>query len=318
MKVARATLPARSLRGFTLIELLVAVGLATILISTVVLIFYGSTDIFKMSEARMSVFGNARAALDIFARDVQSAVPAESNQQRFLMTRSAAGGVGWDSPTTLAFPAGKEGTDAIQFRAIIPVNMSMGPVPPAGMLPSPTLRTVQVLYSLRHDGDPELLSTNLIQFTTRTNRRIYVLQKRVYDPPAAVPGFFVPIASFSAQTNTAVADPSEYHAIPIPSVPPGLGSERCDLCHYVLSFNLEYFALKAGATPTAPGVPPVAPYAPNGAGSALSAAFTGGTPLGTAVTDRLPFGIRAMLRVTEGAGERQERLIVRTVWIPLS
>lgn len=311
MKLARTVVPARSQRGFTLIELLVAVGLATILISTVVLIFYNSTDIFKISEARLTVFGNARAALDGFARDVQSAVPTASAQQRFLLSRVAGGGVGYDSPGTLPVTPGTQGKDAIQFRAIIPLNLTIAP---PSIPATPTLRTVHVLYSLRDDGDPELLSQFVTGITTRTGRSMYILQKRVYEPPTAA--FFIAPAAITT-TNLPAADPSEYHAVMVPTVPPSLMSERADLCHYVLSFNLEYFTLKSPG-PGLPGVLPVAPYGVTAAGSILSAAFTAGTPVGTVVTDRLPFGIRAMLRVVEGAGERQERLIVRTVWIPLS
>ena len=82
----------RAARGFTLIELLVAIALATILVSTVVTIFHGSTDIFKTSESRITIYGNARAAMDILARDLSSMLPLDGGQQRMCIIHSGGEG----------------------------------------------------------------------------------------------------------------------------------------------------------------------------------------------------------------------------------
>ncbi len=275
MTVARTAPAARGTRGFTLIELLVAVGLATILITTVVLIFYGSTDIFKTSEARMTVFGNARAALDIFARDLQSCLPLESGQQSFLITN--AGGPGF---TAAGLPAaGDMALDTIRFRAIVPVNSTA----PATPLPATTLRTVEVFYQLVADNDPELLTSTGAATTQRTARNIYNMQKQVFD--------------FAAAGS------------------PEMTLERAALCHYVLSLNLEYFGNVGGQVRP---FPPTAGPCWGGPGG-TPAPVGAGTPLSNPnLHPRLPLGVRLTLRVVEGAGERQERMITRTVWIPLS
>lgn len=297
----------RRASGFTLIELLVAVALAIILVSTVVQIFFGSTDIFKMSEARLTVFANTRAAIEIFARDLQSALPVESGLQRFLINRPPAGGPGWDSTANLPIAAGTMGQDSIQFRTILPVTSDnvTGRFLPDPMTPDipaqSALRTVHVLFSLREDRDPELLSDTGTDTSTRTQRRMYVLQRRVYNP--SVNSFLIapPITTVNLPARDG---PEEYHN-------PGVFSERLDLCQYVLSLNFEYLVFAAGR---------VASFAPNAPGSPISPFFTANLPLGGApATDpRLPVGVRVMLRVVEGAGERQERVFLRTIWVPLS
>ncbi len=305
MLVSRVPQRTRPTRGFTLVELLVAVGLATILISTVVLIFYGSTDIFKISEARMAVFGNARAALDIFARDLQSCLPIEGGQQRFLITNG--GQVGYGLPLAFDSTAALQARDSIQFRAIIPVNTDAAGaalVAPPNAVAPPVLRTVHVSYSLQEDSDPELLAQSVgatgLTTTVRTARVIYVMQKRVYNPTIGGNGVINPLPFTTPQ--------------PPPALPE---TERADLCHYVLSMNLEYiYYTGPGATQQ-----PIRAFAPDVPGLILSPFFNGvGVPLGSLPNSdpRLPLGVRLSLRVTEGASERQERLIVRTVWIPLS
>lgn len=59
-------------RGFTLVELLVAVALMVILVGAVVMVFTQSSQVISVSEAQMEVYQNARAAMEIIARDLAS------------------------------------------------------------------------------------------------------------------------------------------------------------------------------------------------------------------------------------------------------
>lgn len=303
-------------RGFTLIELMVAIGLATILVGTVAMIFYGSTDIFKTSESRITIYGNARAAMDVMARDISSMLPRDSGQQRMYI---------WNGGTSEGNDRGNPATDTIQFRAIVPVNSTRhgNQAPPAGQLASPTLMTVHVLYSLRLDDDPEILGITNQTNATATGRPLYVLRKRLFDVATlGAQGTVAPAAGFPAAGDALDgANPNLY------------ADETGDLCHYVLSFNLEWIH-SACAAPAGPGWHP-APYpisAPTAyviGGVALNspaqpAAGTAPTmPIGyltnvPPVAGPLPQAIRVTLRVAEGAGVKQERIISRVIWIPLS
>ncbi|MBI5365673.1 MAG: prepilin-type N-terminal cleavage/methylation domain-containing protein [Planctomycetes bacterium] len=308
----RGSLPARSLgsigaaqRAFTLIELLVAIGLATILVGTVAVIFHGSTDIFKTSESRIAIYGNARAAMDVLARDISSMLPRDGGQQRLVITNrclpphlenaTAPGTIVSHQGGNRADPA----LDVIQFRAIIPIN-STGP-PANTTLPSPTLTTVHVMYGLRPDDDPEILSTTA-STTTTSGRNLYVLRKRVYNPTL--------IGGAGTQ------DPNGANIDARPPAAPYAASayidESGDLCHFVLSFNIEWIHNNQAATVA--GAPPAGCWQ-------LGSLGTLAAPIGAAATvapNLMPQALRFTLRVAEGASVRQERVITRVVWVPLS
>jgi prepilin-type N-terminal cleavage/methylation domain-containing protein len=85
-------------RGFTLIELLVAVGLMVILISAVVLVFARSTQVFATAESLMKIFQNARAAMNIMGREIGSALPLDSENQKFIICNPRTGNsIRWKS-----------------------------------------------------------------------------------------------------------------------------------------------------------------------------------------------------------------------------
>lgn len=60
-------------RGFTLIELMISVVLMLILVGAVVMVFRDTSNVFTMAEAKMSVYQNARAALELMSRELTSA-----------------------------------------------------------------------------------------------------------------------------------------------------------------------------------------------------------------------------------------------------
>src|SRR5689334_25000866 len=59
--------------GFTLIELLISIALMMILIVAITMIFVNTTNTVAIQEARMTVYTNARYALDIMENDLLGA-----------------------------------------------------------------------------------------------------------------------------------------------------------------------------------------------------------------------------------------------------
>jgi prepilin-type N-terminal cleavage/methylation domain-containing protein len=78
-----------------------------------------------------------------------------------------------------------------------------------------------------------------------------------------------------------------------------------ELCHYVLSFNVEYLANTGRFSQLEPS--PCPPSDPLGDGAGSNDGPT--SPL------RIPY-LRIVLTVVDGSGERQERTFPRVVWIP--
>src|SRR5262245_26848291 len=63
----------RPQEGFTLIELLISIALMMILIVAVTMIFVNTTETVAIQDARMTVYTNARYALDIMENDLLGA-----------------------------------------------------------------------------------------------------------------------------------------------------------------------------------------------------------------------------------------------------
>jgi prepilin-type N-terminal cleavage/methylation domain-containing protein len=267
----------RKRSGFTLIELLVAVGLGVILMSACAMIFYTSTEVFNTSQARMTIYANARASLDWLGRDIAGCLPKAGNLQRFILLDGISG---------------TQSKDEIVFSSTTSVNGA--------------LQAVQVWYHLMPEDDPELLTDNNIK-GVRTGRPIYRLVR-------------------------------EINALPVGAANRGvtLANSTADLCHYVVGFNIEVFDgvyAKTSASPNPQDDPPKF-YQLNSASTRYksvgtdiwSAALPAPYPLGygtdwtntPADEPRIPIKLRITMRIIEGAGERQERLLVREFWIPMS
>jgi uncharacterized protein (TIGR02599 family) len=60
-------------QGFTLIELLISIALMMILIVAITMIFVNTTETVANQEARMTVYTNARYAMDIMENDLLGA-----------------------------------------------------------------------------------------------------------------------------------------------------------------------------------------------------------------------------------------------------
>jgi prepilin-type N-terminal cleavage/methylation domain-containing protein len=265
----------RNRSGFTLIELLVAVGLGVILMSACAMIFYTSTEVFSTSQARMTIYANARASLDWIHRDLSGCLPKAGNLQRFILMDSTSG---------------TQNKDEMVFSSTTSVNG--------------TLSAVQIWYHLMPENDPELLGDNTVA-GVRTGRPIYRLVREINALPVG-------------GNNQGVA----------------LANSTADLCHYVVGFNVEVLdgVYANTTTSTSPTDNPPRFYQLNSAATRYRNVGTdiwnptGSYPLGSGadwIADptnepRIPIKLRVTMRIIEGAGERQERLLVREYWIPMS
>ena len=302
--------------GITLMELLVAVGLMVLLMTAIVMIFFRSTDVMKIGDARINIYENARAALDTVANDLQNGLSYDGGQQRLQLqqfVRPAAGGVAAGSNTDGAM-------DTIGIMTVATV-----PPTPGGL--TREVRTVYVEYFLAPDEDAETSANGTgSTIALRSSRQIFVLKRRVW----AVIGN-TGLVKLTTQLKGAVSVPLFGTAYPIvpPYVPQvaGFGSapdlvllEEGDLCHWVVSFNVEVYWDDTPTDPSQPGrwdelsAPAPNPY--------LKAIMPVGDvvppqPVGVVVDPTIPRKFRLTMRVIEGAAERQERIFQREVWAPL-
>jgi prepilin-type N-terminal cleavage/methylation domain-containing protein len=299
--------------GFTLIELLISIALMVMLLAAVTMIFAGTTDTVAIQEARMTVYTNARYALDIMEDDflgclsfdpiegqkpqastapppVQPPFGAQVGLQRFWMENGFAGTPG-QLPTKMGGHHTDQAGDTICFRSTTAVGDSM--------------QTCEVTYSLI-PGDQAIGPNNQLvpgdsthAKTVRTDRALFTLVRktRVAEDPAGAGG---------GGAGGVPLDPK----IPwkyTPKVKDKVSGAMVDvidqeLCHYVISFNLEYYSVNQQFSQLDPSPFPES----NPAGQ---------EPTGATSFYRVP-AIRVTLVIVEDVGERQERTIQKEIWIP--
>ncbi|MCE9584299.1 MAG: type II secretion system GspH family protein, partial [Planctomycetes bacterium] len=281
--------------GFTLIELLVAVGLMVILMTAIVLIFYRATDVMKINDARINIYENARSAMDILENDIKNSVPVVGGQQRMYIAD-------YNRPVAGIVPAGTNADGAADYIGLVTVTTT-----PAGAGATATreLKTVYVEYFLTTDDDAETSFTGKGYTTSqRSARKIFVLKRRIWALPTLIT---------TLQTQQTVGVPI-FNAMPGPLVvtssllPPGPSPatmtliEDGDLCHWIVSFNIECLNYNPAA---APGPTNPKYYELTESGNVY---VKGVMPLGDAVGVEpvTPRKMRISLRVIDGAGERQE------------
>jgi prepilin-type N-terminal cleavage/methylation domain-containing protein len=298
--------------GFTLVELLISIALMVMLLAAVTMIFAGTTETVAVQEARMEVYTNARYALDIMENDlwgclsfdpiqsqkprpalepppVQPPVGQQAGLQRFWMENGYAGTAG-QMPSKMGGHHSDQAGDSMGFRT----STTMGY----------TMQTCEVTYLLI-PGDKAMGPNNQIvqgdsshQTTIRTQRPLFTLirQVRLAEDPAAVGGGGAP------------ADPKQPWKFMPQIKDPVTGAMTPlidqEICHYVISFNLEYYSINQQFSQLDPSPFPQS----NPAGQ---------EPQGSAVMYRIP-AIRVTLVVVEDVGERQERTIQKEIWIPAS
>lgn len=132
------------------------------------------------------------------------------------------------------------------------------------------MQTGQVMYYLEPDTDPSILTPEgePLGETSRTKRPLYALRRE--------------FTSMSG-TDTAISD----------------------LCHYVLSFNIEYFDSSTNKYRQISDT--------SGTEDIFLWPIGDNNPQGEAVHK----GLRVTLVVVAGGGEHQERVIPKVIWLPL-
>lgn len=297
--------------GFTLMELLVAVGLMVILMTAIVMIFYRSTDVMKIQDARINIYENARAAVDICSNDIQNAIPASGGQQRMWIAN-------YNRPLQAPALAGSDMDGAADYIGMVTVTTC-----PTGSGATATreLKTVYAEYFLTNDDDAETSFTGRGSTRSgRSQRRIFVLKRRLWALPTLITTLQIQQISAIPILTTPLSNAATGPLVTTNNLtPPGPSPatmtliEDADLCHWIVSFNLEVYHYNAAAAlgPTNPKF-----YELTEAGSPYTPAVM---PLGDLPGSEpvLPRKIRITLRVIEGAAERQERMMQREVWVPL-
>ncbi len=311
----------RQRSGFTLIELLVSIILMVILLSAVTLIFVRTTETVAISQARVTVYTNARYALDVMENDLLGCLPFNNGTQRMILENGRTNPApGTGGPVVGTAPTATLGShystsagaaaDLLLFRAttsvgntvqtaevcyhLVPGNRAM-PIPSGSASPLPTLSTSGGGLLA---GDPNRGGTLRPPY-----RPIYTLVRRVRVPDPGIPSTSAP----------------SYTMYPLDAIGPNNPSQKLipdmELCYFVLSFNVEYLGsdMSFSQIDTAPGLngSPCPPTDPLGDGGGTN----DGAVIGTTGL-RLTF-LRVTLVIVEDAAARQERQIQKTISIPM-
>jgi prepilin-type N-terminal cleavage/methylation domain-containing protein len=279
--------------GFTLVELLITIVLMGILLSAVTMVFMQTTDTVAIAESRTTIYTNARYALDALENDLLSCITFDTGMQAFALEN---GGV----VTSGSFPVyGVTGrhvvgaADLIEFIATTTVG--------------DTLQTAKVTYELIPSnftisvGGGATSGDQSHKETVRTKRGLYTLLRRVR------------VANPNVPITPGV--PPKYDQVPQDR----LGNPIADqeLCHYVISFNLEYYDETHKFSQLDPS-----PFtrklggASDPLGNAQGINDTNPPPPAVPTALRVPY-VRVTLVVVEDAAERQERTIQKVMWVPM-
>ncbi|MBI5365537.1 MAG: prepilin-type N-terminal cleavage/methylation domain-containing protein [Planctomycetes bacterium] len=325
-------------QAFTLPELLVALGLGVMLLGMVAVIFNGSVDIMKVSGARSEIFGEARVMLDNLERDIGGMVPLSSGQQNFTLHNY--NGNGQDSTAASPMPpsaSAAEGAsrsnpagDKIQFRTSTTYYNNLASPPSSATIAAPAaLRgvtqqgVVHVFYGLVPESDPNVSVTgdalSASGLAVSTQRTTYVLRRRVWLVSQLGPaGRLFPPSPF--RTASPALPFFEDPAAPSTAEP----IQTSDMGSFVFSMNISVLwhapntpygmylpidYLGNVATTPANVFPNGPPFPPPYQGATITYPLT--TPPAV-----LPRALRFTFRMTEGASERQERIVDRIFALP--
>jgi type II secretory pathway pseudopilin PulG len=320
-------------QGFTLIELLISIALMMILIVAITMIFVNTTETVANQEARMTVYTNARYAIDIMENDLLGAfglnepvqpgkkaggpggtsggvtyIPTEHIPQAFWMDNGEVPKIDSNIPDGSGELPKLNGSadqkahyeragDAMGFRTVTTVGDSV--------------QTCEVTYLLI-PGDHTLDSPQ-VGASSPINKPMADVQKYLQGGSAAhTKTVRTKRPIYTLVRRVRLQNPTQTTGTPvfdlIPRVTDKQGNQVVvqdqELCYYVVSFNLEYLAN-------------------NRAFSQIGSHFTHDDPIGndTGINDtpgsayRIP-AIRVTMRIVEDVGERQERTIQKVMWIP--
>ncbi len=293
----------RNREGFTLIELLISIALMVLLMAAITMVFVKTTETVVNSEARMTVYTNARYALDILENDLMGCLsfdppPMQQPQpgqpppppgqqlvfQAFGMENGFLSSPGSMPSYNVSGGHTDRSGDRMSFRATTAVG--------------DTMQTCQVTYELIPGNmaiDPNgslVAGDESHRVTVRPDatggfRGLYTLVRRVRTAEPATPTIFDKIPQVRDRATGSLVSVHD-----------------TELCHYVVSFNLEYFASNYNYSQLDPSP------------------FTSSDPLGdgkgpndTTTPYRVP-ALRATLVIVEDVGARSERMVQKAIWVP--
>ncbi|MBI2900647.1 MAG: hypothetical protein HYY17_10710 [Planctomycetes bacterium] len=266
---------------------MISIILMMILLGAVTLIFMRTTDTVTTSEARTTVYTNARYALEVMEADVKGTLSFTSGRQRFILDNGQVGTPGND-PTynngandhvgiaadRMIFRTTTTVADTLQTVEIeyclIPASKCL--TAPGGVLPGTNTAA----------GDPSKKQT--IGLNTGAPRPLYTLVRRV--------------RAENPNTGAFDAGPKDKSQVVV---------QDMELCNYIISFNVEYFANNGLYSNLQPSPCPLADPLGNGTGANDDKNLT---------PYRIPM-IRITLVIVEDTMERQERAVQKTMWIPM-
>lgn len=301
-----------SASAFTLIELIVAVGLMTVLMGTVAVVFLRSTDLFRRNEADQQIAASQRAALDMLSRDLAGCVPVESGAQRFILW-DVSGRAGDDGETVVADPSSPlpdGAADAIQF---VSATSFRG-----------TTSTVHVTYCVDLSTDPEVMLDGGSPRGMRTGRRLMSLKRiarrqagNAWETDEADLCEYLVSFNVEALVDPDDDGPESPRFMQLGEGPLRRGPAFAPPGNPYDSAALGWWARTHDGSGRSTGrIPPLTPSDP-----VLSAALHGLYPIGAPRTPsngvRPPRAIRVTMRVVEGAAEERERLVSRVIWLPM-
>lgn len=324
----------RNCSGFTLIELLISIALMMILVAAITMIFVSTTETVAVQEARMTVYTNARYALDVMENDLLGAFGL--NQP--LPPGKKPTGPGGTSGGVTYLPGEHIPQAFWMDNGELPMGGS-GLPDGAGELPKLNAGVDPKAHYERAGDAIGFRTVTTVADTIQTCEVTYILipGDHVLDSPAV--GASCPInkpvgdigrylkAGDSSHTKTArsqrplytlvrrcrMQNPAQTTGAPvfdlIPQVKDKLGNmvvvQDQELCYYVVSFNLEYLASNRSFSQLGPS--PFTHNDPLGDDSGAN------DQPGTAY--RVP-AVRVTIRIVEDIGERQERTIQKVMWLP--
>lgn len=281
-------------RGFTLIELLISIILMVILLSAITTIFFNTTETVAKSTARSQVYQQARYALDTLENDLLGCVSFNSGQQNWCMDNGKAvmGKDGAEYPQYgMAGHHTHGAADRLVFRATTTI--------------ADTVQTAEIIY--------ELIPGNLALGQNGQFGKGDPDRGRTFPSPNHPEGR--PIYTLVRRTRVFNPGTGAYDQIPVDSrqVP----VNDAELCTFVTSFNLEYFASNQQFSQLDPSyfsslVPAGGKNDPlgNGKGENDGMGAPGATPLSVPI-------IRISITIVEDNRARQERTMVKAIWIPM-
>ncbi len=323
----------RPVDGFTLIELLIAVALMMILISAVVMIFVNTTETVAVQEARMTVYTNARYALDIMENDLLGAFGLNQPPQ----PGKKAGGLG--TPGGVTYIPGDHIPQAFWMDNGELPDMNSNIPDGSGVMPKFNVATAPEAHFTRAGDAMGFRSVTTVGDTVQTCEVTYLLVPGDHVLDSPTPGTssginkpdvdvssYLKSGDFSHTTTVrtkrplytlvrrvrmpsplAKSGPPVFDQIPQVKDKSGASVvvQDQELCYYVVSLNLEYMANNRQFSQLQPSpFPHQDPL-----GDDLGPNDTPGTAY------RVP-AVRVTLRIVEDVGERQERTIQKVMWLP--